>query len=405
MSGERVTLNELIGRGELVVNDGYRTKSSELGPSGFPILRVAEVKDGRLEPSFQDHVRAEFRRKIGNKLASPQDVVVTTKGTVGRVARIPKGSPPFVYSPQVCFLRVTGTTIDPGWLYQWLRGPEFVGQAAGVQDQTDMAAYINLADLKRMRMSLPDIEQQRWVAATLGALDDKIESNRRTRAIMVNLARTLISDGASSVRVGDVADVVKGLSYKGSGLAKREGGAKPMINLANFATDGWMKTSGLKYYNGDYRERHVLRAGDLIIANTDLTQQRIILGRPLLAPPSCDGALFSHHTSLIRFSDKTDLILPLWAQLNGSNFRERAEGYATGTTVASLPPAAVLDFEVRVPDDPRALQEARDLVERAWALEREDEVLIQLRDALLPELMSGRIRVPEAREAVEDAVS
>lgn len=156
---------------------------------------------------------------------------------------------------------------------------------------------ISLGDFPDFPIELPELAEQRGIAATLGALDDKIESNRHVRMLLLALAQTqtILSSGTSSVRVGDVADVVKGLSYKGSGLVARGPAARPMINLANFATDGWMEPIGLKHYAGKHRDRHVVRAGELLVANTDLTQQRVVLGplvarsarlrwRPLLSP-------------------------------------------------------------------------------------------------------------------------
>lgn len=405
MTCQVVTFADLVQRGSLLVNDGYRTKSEELGRPGIPILRVAEVQDGHLSPSFGDHVRDEFRGKIGVKTSEPRDVVLTTKGTVGRVARIPAVGPVFVYSPQVCFFRVIDRALDPRWLYYWFHGSQFRGQAAGVQSQTDMAAYINLADLRAMTLSLPSVPEQRGIAATLGALDDKIESNRQLSKLAIDLARTLLSQGSRLVRVGDVADVVRGLSYSGAGLTDEENvRAKPMINLANFSTEGWLKPEGLKYYEGDHQARHEVQAGDLIVANTDLTQQRVILGRPALASPVLSGALFTHHTSLIRFSSHPEYRLPLWAQLNSWAFRKRAEGFATGTTVAALPASAILDFEFSVPGNAQLVQVCEELLEKVWAAESESQRMIALRDVLLPELLSGRLRVPEAREAVAEVV-
>jgi type I restriction enzyme S subunit len=80
-------------------------------------------------------------------------------------------------------------------------------------------------------------------------------------------------------------------------------------------------------------------------------------------------------------------------------------GYATGTTVAGLPREALLDFMVVAPSSKQAIAEGEALLELAWGRERETCSLAALRDALLPELVSGRIRMPEAAEAVESALA
>ena len=196
MLREQTTLGALAARGTLLLSDGYRTKASELGTPGIPILRVAEVHDGRLAPTFGDHVKDMYRPKIGAKLSRPADVVVTTKGTVGRVARIPQGSPEFVYPPQVCFFRALDDGIDARWLYFWFRSLAFKRQAAAVQGQTDMAAYINLVDMKAMRICLPSASEQREIAITVGALADRVDACRRTIEMAEELADAIFESSS-----------------------------------------------------------------------------------------------------------------------------------------------------------------------------------------------------------------
>lgn len=353
-----------------------------------------------------DHVLESYRSKIADKVSRPRDVVVTTKGTVGRVALISDDDPEFVYSPQVCFFRCLDGTIDPRWLYYWFCGPQFTGQAPGVQAQTDMAAYINLADMRAMRLTLPELTEQRAVVTLLGALDDRIGSNRRVVLASMQLAQLLLLGNGQAVRLGDVATLDKGVSYEGAGLEDEHStSARPLVNLGNFpAGSGWMNRSKTKFYTGDFTARHVVNPGDVVVANTDLTQQRAVLGRAVLVPPDLGASLFSHHVFAVRFHARADLRLPLWAQLATSAARDRLIGYATGTTVAGLPREALLDFMVVAPSSKQAIVDAEALLELAWGRERETRSLAALRDALLPELLSGRIRPPEAGEAVESAL-
>jgi type I restriction enzyme S subunit len=111
--------------------------------------------------------------------------------------------------------------------------------------------------------------------------------------------------------------------------------------------------------------------------------------------------LFTHQVTAIKPLKDRELILPLWAQLNSPAFRERAEGFATGTTVAGLPMEALTDFEVWLPDSV-LIKEAGQLLSRVWSAEAEDKRLVSLRDMLLPEMLSGRLRVKDAESIVEN---
>ncbi len=205
------------------------------------------------------------------------------------------------------------------------------------------------------------------------------------------------------VRLSQVATVRKGLSYKGAGLADA---GMPMVNLANAARFGGFKREGFKHYTGDYQARHVAHGGDLLVPNTDLTWKLETLGWPMLLPDDVPEALFSHHVSIIDFApEHAHLRLPVWAHLQSRDARLRIESMAHGTTVAAIPPDALTGMEVPVlePGHP-AIGQTEALLQRAWAAERESIALANLRDALLPGLMSGRLRVREAEDAVSEAV-
>lgn len=193
MTPEQTTLGALVANGRLILGDGYRTKQAELGRPGVPILRVRDVQDGFLKPDLSDYVSESYRRQFASKVSRPNDVVVTTKGTVGRVARISQSDPEFVYSPQLCFFRVPveNSGLDPTFLYYWFRSPEFQDQARRVKAQTDMADYVNLVDMRAIRIVVPPFERQQRIAMSLAAFEAKIELNRRMNETLDQLANEI----------------------------------------------------------------------------------------------------------------------------------------------------------------------------------------------------------------------
>ncbi len=312
------------------------------------------------------------------------------------------------YSPEPFFVIDTAFWLEPieqmdlRWAYYQLLTHDI-----NALDSGSAIPSTSRGDFYALKVLVPPVWEQRGIAATLGALDDKIESNRRTIAIAVELAQAALCGGSERVRLRDVATLDKGVSYKGAGLeGEQSARARPLVNLGNFPVgSGWMNRSKTKFYSGDFKARHVVAPGDVVVANTDLTQQRAVLGRAVLVPPDLGPSLFSHHVFAVRFHAREDLRLALWAQLATSAARDRLIGYATGTTVAGLPREALLDFMVVAPSSKEATVEAEALLELAWGRERELCSLAALRDALLPELLSGRLRVPEAGEAVGSALA
>jgi type I restriction enzyme S subunit len=205
------TLGRLVDEGALYFSDGYRTKQSELGRPGVPVLRVADVLDGRLVPSQKDCVLEELRVKFAHKVSQPGDVVLTTKGSIGRIAMIPGSMPEFVYSPQLCFFRVQpGSTLDRHWLHGWFRGPEFRERAAAVQHQTDMAPYINLVDLRGTRVTLPPPHVQRHIGELIAPLEDTAQAALYESEVLASLRGTLLPRLLlGELRVRDVEEIAE----------------------------------------------------------------------------------------------------------------------------------------------------------------------------------------------------
>jgi type I restriction enzyme S subunit len=186
------SIAELIDNGILAVNDGYRAKNSELSHHGLPFARAQNVNNG-FHFEGADCFPLENLHKVRIKISEPGDVVFTSKGTVGRFAFVGHDTPRFVYAPQLCFWRVVNPErLYPRWLYYWMHSREFFIQFSGVAGQTDMAEYVSLRDQRRMHITIPPLKEQEAIACILGALDDKIELNRRMNRTLEATARAMI---------------------------------------------------------------------------------------------------------------------------------------------------------------------------------------------------------------------
>ena len=191
MPWRQTLTSELIKGKSLQIGDGYRAKNSELGSSGLPFARAGNINNGfRFESA--DYLPHTYAARVGDKLSRPGDTVFTSKGTVGRFAYVRETTEPFVYSPQLCFWRsLKVEDIVPRFLFFWMQSKEFLEQVEGTKGQTDMADYVNLADQRRMTITLPPAAEQRAIAELLGTLDDKIDLLRRQNQALEAMAETL----------------------------------------------------------------------------------------------------------------------------------------------------------------------------------------------------------------------
>ena len=457
----RYEVSTLIKSGVLEIGDGYRAKNDELATSGLPFARAGNIKDG-FQFADADRFPEENLQRIGNKVSKSGDVVFTSKGTVGRFAFVREDTPRFVYSPQLCFWRSRDhELIDPRFLFYWMSGREFFVQFKGVAGQTDMAEYVSLRDQRSMQLTLPPLPEQRAIAHILGTLDDKIELNRRMNETLEAMARALFKSwfvdfdpvrakaalrnatpprGGSDWSVerarayldsmdpeiaalfpdrfvdselGEIPagwkverfdghiSAQRGLSYKGAGLCGQDEGM-PMHSLNSIFEGGGYKHDGIKYYKGEYRKKHVLKPGDLIVTNTEQGFDRLLIGHAAIVPETFGPAgLYSHHIYRIEIRSRSHLTPNYLCQLlNDPQWHSRISGFSNGTTINMLPMDA---FEISLLVIPPA-----ELVDAFTTLDRnaltkiefnraESRSLVALRDALLPRLISGKVKVRAAK--------
>lgn len=187
------TFGALIEAGLLSVTDGYRAKNSELGGNGVIFLRAGHVTDTHIDLAEVDRFREELTPRLADKLSQPGDVAVTTKGnSTGRTTFVTPDMPQFVYSPHLSRWRsLDEKRLVAGFLRYWSRSREFTVQLKGMAASTDMAPYLSLRDQHRLRITLPPPEVQRAIGSVLGSLDDKIDHNRRTSETLERLARSI----------------------------------------------------------------------------------------------------------------------------------------------------------------------------------------------------------------------
>jgi type I restriction enzyme S subunit len=146
----------------------------------------------------------------------------------------------------------------------------------------------------------------------------------------------------------------------------------------------------------------------VIVANTEQGFEELLIGCPALVSRRFGPTgLFSHHLYRVRPRTGSPLSSQfVYLMLLRGRLRTEISGYANGATVNMLPMDALQKPRFAVP--PREFVAKIDalvtpLFDRAEAAEDESETLAELRDTLLPKLISGEVRLRDAEDAVEAA--
>lgn len=175
-----------------------------------------------------------------------------------------------------------------------------------------------------------------------------------------------------------------------------EDGGKLFVNLKCIERYGGFRTYGLKRFEGAHKPQHTVAAGDIVMAVTDMTQERMVIARAGRLPRTVDEpAIFS--MDMVKIVPNEGVPAEwLYYLLRYSTFPDEVKEHATGTTVLHLKPKHIEQWQTGAPParERRLFADAvRPLLDLQDNLLHQNRELERARDLLLPKLMSGEVTV------------
>ena len=351
----------------------------------IPWLSVKDfVGDSKYVFSTEKHITKLGLENSSTKLLQKDDIIISARGTVGEMAMIPF---PMSFN-QSCFgIRAKGS-IDPHFLYYYTKTKvnELKGNSHGsVFDTITRATFDNII------CSLPSLEEQRRIAGILGAIDDKIENNRRINTNLELQAQALFDkiffgdNDAERNPLSDYADINPTRTLHQGVVAR-------YIEMANLPTRGsfpsdWSYKSyggGCKFANGDTimaRITPCLENGKTAYIDF-LEEQEVAFGSTeyivISAKSGYCPALFYF---LARNKEFVDYAV---GHMNGSSGRQRVSGVDIANF--SMP-------HITLEESNKFAEIAMPIMDVIMNNTLENRHLATLRDTLLPKLMNGEIKL------------
>jgi type I restriction enzyme S subunit len=386
--GSKFKIRDLIEKGILKIGDGYRAKNSELTSVGFPFARVNTINKGFNFENIEC-LPYERRKDFKDKVSQVNDIVFTSKGTVGRFAFVKPEVPEFVFSPQVCYWRVLDVNvINPLFLYYWMQSTEFVRQCKSMQSETDMADYISLTNQNLITISLPPLPVQKRIAEILSAFDDKIELNRKMNQTLEEMARTLFKrwfveeerEEWTKGVLSDEFDFTMGQSPPGSMLNENGEG----IVFFQGCTDFGFRFPKNRVYT-TLPTRTAKKFETLISVRAPVGDMNVALN---------DCAL-GRGVAAFRYKINPNYFSYCFYKLN-SIIEQVKQFEDTGTVFGSISKNDFANLKITIPPFDLA-KEFQSIVspldEKIYCNSLEIQTLSSLRDALLPRLLNGEIDI------------
>ncbi|MHA6668213.1 restriction endonuclease subunit S [Homoserinimonas sp. A447] len=362
-------------------------------PSGVPIIRVKDIRNGVIDTSAPMRVAQEISARHSRTLLRGGELVLSLVGTVGEAAVVPYSLAGWNVARAVAVLRSEKVTAQ--WLQLAFESPTCQSQINSLLNTT-VQSTLNLSDLKRVRVPTPPLSEQIAIAEVLGALDDKININAELAAssfaLATQLFRQSLAVGQSNEKaLGSTATVVLG------GTPSRD---EPAF-WAN-GTVAWLNS-------GKANDDRILTPTEMI------TEDALRKSAAKLMPRSATvvaitGATLGQVSRLEIEAAGNQSLVGIWADDAGLTdwlhfaVRHRTTEllrHATGAAQQHVSKGDVEALAVPVPDEATLhgfARRASPLLAAAASADRESLSLAATRDALLPRLMSGKLRVRGAEK-------
>lgn len=385
-------LEDLVTNGDIsygIVQPGYDTVV------GVPIVRVKDIRDGRIDQASVLRVDPKVSDRHSRTVLEGGELLVTIVGTVGESAVVPKEMAGWNVARAVAVVRPSGVSAE--WIRLCLETSEVKQALTGVLNTT-VQSTLNLADLKRLLIPVPPARDRVAIAEVLTALDDKSAMNTVLAASSVALAAAmfdmaLIGSSLSWAPLGEIATTILG-GTPGRDVARYwEGGTIAWLNSGKanefrvLSPSEWITQEAL-----DRSAAKIMPVGTTLLAITGATLGQIA---------RLEIAAAGNQSLVGIWSD--DPSLNDWLYFAVQSKSADLLRFATGAAQQHVNKRNVDGLLVPLISDSymRAwARVVRPLLDRAANADRESLQVDAVRDVLLPQLMSGKIRVKDAEQMV-----
>lgn len=395
---------QLVGLGSVSQVVDCKHVTAKFVPTGYPVASIGELGDRYVRLGAASRTTEHFYRLLtdGARRLRPGDLIMSRNATVGRIARVNDSHPPFAMGQDVVLIRARSSAVLPSFLQQLIKSPSTERQFADMMAGSTFKR-VNVKDIKRLRLSLPAVDEQARVAGALETAEDLIASLERLiakkEAIRQGLMQQLLSgrtrlpgftDEWASRKIGEFAQVKAG-GTPSTAVPRYWGGDVPWMSSGEIHAKRVHRVAGRITQDG-LRESaaQLLPAGTVLmaLAGQGKTRGTVAVSRiELSTNQSIAGILpsITHDPDFLYYNLDTR-----YDELRGESSGDGGRGGLNLTIIKKLdvlmPPrneqAAIARVLADADDELDALR-ARLTKSRA------------IKTGMMQQLLTGRVRLPE----------
>lgn len=391
-----------VGAVSTRVTKGTTPKVGGYTTRGISFVKVESITaEGQFIPEKFAHINEETNLLLARSILQEDDLLFSIAGTIGRVARVSAQLLPANTNQALAIIRPDKAKIDVGFLLYCLRDKNRIQDALALVVQS-VQANLSLSELSSIQIPLPPLPEQQAIAEVLGALDDKIAANSKLAATAAQLTQSLFSRAVKESSDEYVLSEITELLSRGV-TPKYSEDADTMMILNQKCVRGQRVElePARRTLLSKVRKDKVLMANDVLVNSTG----QGTLGR-VARWIGNERSTVDSHITIVRFNAAK--VHPVTAGIGLLGLQETITEMGEGSTgQTELSRVELGKLKVRLPKLGQQLELGRHfdgLAKMEQAHLAENITLAATRDALLPQLMSGKLRVKDAESIVLAAV-
>ena len=161
-------------------------------PTGIPLIKATDLNGNAINPTPAFRITREKHLEYRRTELEGGEVLMTLVGNVGQCAVVPTSMAGWNVARAVAVIRLSDTS-DSRFVCYCLQSPA-IQHLMDVWCNTTVQATLNLKEIKQIPLPWPTKRERDAIACILGALDDKIEVNRRMNGTLEAMARAIFQD-------------------------------------------------------------------------------------------------------------------------------------------------------------------------------------------------------------------
>ncbi|MCB5272988.1 hypothetical protein BJG92_00500 [Arthrobacter sp. SO5] len=379
---------------------GSQLHASDYVLSGVPSVMPQNIGDNIIREEGIARIQESDAQRLSKYRMRKGDIVYSRRGDVEKRALVRDANEGWLCGTGCLRVRLGDSSIHNPAFLSFLLGTEesrdwIVRHAVGAT-----MPNLNTSILSAVPLAVPEPAVQRAIAEVLGALDDKIAVNTRLTASTAELATTHFSHAYQNAdRIFSLSELVS-TQYGVTTSAHGDPGPK-FLRVTDINKKPWVEWDSTPNCTVSDLElsKYRVSAGDILVA------RMADPGKAAFIDPGDPEAVFASY--LVRLKPHNPAqALYLYYFLRSPQYLEYAEGAMSGSVQKNMNAKVIVASDVGLPESDLILQFNETVAPLRRLIQShldENRKLAATRDALLPQLMSGKLRVKDAEKVLEDA--